>query len=140
MATDATDDGWIRWEGKAARFGEMLGGHWHRVVDGVGELRADPEDRHLNNNGFLHGGYLMSIADQALFTIARGRLSREVGAVTLTCNSEFLGAGVAGKPIFATGEVLRETGKMLFIRGLLSQAGEPILAFSGTLRKVPRRA
>lgn len=137
---DTTDEGWTRWGGKPGRFGELLGGHWYRGGDGAVELRADPEDRHLNNGGHLHGGYLMSIADQALFAIARPRLSAEIGAVTLTFNSEFLGAGASGSPITATGEVLRETGKMLFIRGLLTQEGNAILAFSATLRKVPRKA
>jgi len=36
----------------------------------------------------------------------------------------------------ATGEVLRATRTMLFVRGLIRQSGRTLLAFSGTLKKI----
>lgn len=138
--TDGPYAGWTLWGGRDSSFSGLLGGHYVRDIDGRTEIAAEPRPQHVNNGGFLHGGYLMGIADQSLFAIARGSLSRETHAVTLTFTSEFLGAGVPDKPIGGTGEVLRETGKLIFIRGLLTQDGQPILSFAGTLRKVPRRA
>jgi hypothetical protein len=35
-------------------------------------------------------------------------------AVTVTFNSKFVGAGVAGSPVYATGRVVRETTSMVF--------------------------
>lgn len=144
MATGVIDEGpwagWTRWGGKPERFGGLVGGHYVRNLDGKVEFAAEPGEQHRNNGPYLHGGYLMSIADQSLFAIARSRLSADTHAVTLTFNSEFLGAAVAGQTITGTGEVLRETGKLIFVRGTLAQEGALILSFSGTLRKVPRKA
>jgi acyl-coenzyme A thioesterase PaaI-like protein len=38
--------------------------------------------------------------------------------------------------VAAHGEVLRETRSLIFVRGLITQASRPILAFSGTLKKI----
>ncbi len=83
----------------------------------------------------MHGGALMSFADFALFAIAHSAL-RGAHAVTLTCNSEFLGPGGLDGAIEAEGDVLRETRSLVFVRGLLTQSSRPVLAFSGALKKI----
>jgi uncharacterized protein (TIGR00369 family) len=94
---------------------------------------------HLNNSGAVHGGALMSFADFALFAISYKAL-RATHAVTLTCGCEFLSAGQADDVIEATGEVLRETRSLVFVRGLVTQVSRPLLAFSGTLKKIAPRS
>lgn len=140
IMTEGPFAGWTRWSGiHPNRFSDLIGSHYYRMDDaGIVECAMPTEEKHLNGLGFLHGGFLMAFIDQTLFAIARPRLSATVGAVTLSCDTHFLGAGVAGRIIHGTGEVLRETGKLLFIRGLLTQEGNSICAFTGTLRKVPR--
>jgi uncharacterized protein (TIGR00369 family) len=120
-------------------FGTRLGPIFWRARDG-GKVECCIETNmsHLNGNGALHGGFLMSFADMALYAAAAPSLV-DMTAVTVTCNTEFLGAGEAGPPLSADMEVLKETGKMIFLRGIVSQDGRAIIAFSGTLRKVPRR-
>jgi acyl-coenzyme A thioesterase PaaI-like protein len=56
-------------------------------------------------------------------------------AVTLDCETRFLAPGRLGIPLDAEIEILRETGRLAFLRGLVVQEGESIAAFSGTLRK-----
>jgi len=138
--TDGPFAGWYQWRGlHPNRFSDLIGAHYYRVNDaGAVECAMPAEDKHLNGLGYLHGGFLMAFIDQTLFAIARPRLSASVGAVTLSCDTHFLGSGVAGKIIVGTGEILRETGKLLFIRGLLTQEGSSVCAFTGTLRKVTR--
>jgi acyl-coenzyme A thioesterase PaaI-like protein len=89
----------------------------------------------LNGGGTIHGGALMSFADFSLFAIAHNAL-RGAHAVTLTCNSEFLSAGGLDDIVYADGEVLRETRSLVFVRGLVTQDSRPLLAFSGTLKKI----
>jgi hypothetical protein len=59
--------------------------------------------------------------------------------VTLDLSTQFMGRGNIGEPIEAQVELLRETGRLLFMRGLIVQgegvAEEKILAFAGTIRK-----
>jgi uncharacterized protein (TIGR00369 family) len=140
--TEGPYAGWTPWRGHFQnRFSELLGPHYYRVNEaGVVEARMPTEEKHLNGLGFLHGGMLMAFIDQLLFAIARPRLSPTVGAVTLSCDTHFLGAGRHGIDLEGSGEILRETGKMLFIRGIVTQSGENVCAFTGTLRKVTRQA
>ncbi len=35
--------------------------------------------------------------------------------------------------------MLKETGKMLFVRGLVTQRGGNVCSFTGTMRKITRR-
>lgn len=131
--------GWRRWREMDEDGFQCLVGPVYfrdRAAGGV-ECRSPTEAKHRNNQGRLHGGYVMSFIDMALFAIAAPALTAH-RAVTLTCNTEFLGAGVPGEDIYATGEITRETGKLLFLRGLVMQDG-PIASFSGVLRKVTPR-
>jgi len=89
----------------------------------------------LNGGGTIHGGALMSFADFSLFSIAHSEL-RDVKAVTLTCNCEFISAGGLDGWVESQGEVLRETRSIIFVRGLVTQASQPLLAFSGALKKI----
>ena len=58
-------------------------------------------------------------------------------AVTLDLNTQFIGGGRIGAPIEAQVEVLKETGRLLFLRGLVVQGEDEakIAAFSATIRK-----
>lgn len=134
-------DGWKRWLPRhEGRFIDLIGPFSFReLADGSVECRMETSLRHANGLGFLHGGYLMAYIDMALFAIARPKLAPGTGGVTLTCNTEFLGGGIPGEPIYAQGEVLRETGKMLFLRGIVHQRDERVCAFSATLRKVQHK-
>ncbi|MBL8530303.1 MAG: PaaI family thioesterase [Hyphomonadaceae bacterium] len=127
--------GWLTWNQDADPFEAAIGPFCFRAEGGAFRAGFFPTPSHLNNGGIIHGGALMAFADFALFIIARGSL-RETGAVTVTFNSQFIAAGVAGQVVEATGDVLRETRSLLFIRGIVTQAGQPLLAFSGTLKKL----
>ncbi len=87
--------------------------------------------------GILHGGAVMTFADAAASTIASFATGGR--SVTVAFNSEFLGAGVAGAPIYASGRVVRETKSMVFVQGQLGQNDQPILAFSSVAKKLTTR-
>ena len=134
--------GWTLWRGKHPnRFSELLGPYYFRR-DEAGVIRCKMETgvQHMNGLGFLHGGFLMAFIDQVMFAVVRHRLTPTVGAVPLSCDTHFLGSGRANRVLDGTGEIMKETGKMLFVRGMLSQDGEPVCAYTGTLRKVTREA
>ena len=60
-------------------------------------------------------------------------------AVTLDLSVQFIGAGVIGEALDAEVELLKETGRLLFMRGLVVQGENRIAAFSGTIRKPTRK-
>ncbi|WP_421864973.1 PaaI family thioesterase [Parvibaculum sp.] len=96
---------------------------------------------HCNGGGFLHGGMLMTFADYSLFAIGGDVL--EGSAVTVSFSAEFTAAAGAGEFVEARGEIVQNTGSMVFLRGQVftgSGAAERILLnFSGIVKRVKKR-
>ncbi|WP_262691092.1 PaaI family thioesterase [Kordiimonas aestuarii] len=93
------------------------------------------ERKHCNGHGMLHGGLLMTFADFAMFAIARRKLEDGM-AVTAGFNAEFISAGPKDALIEATGEVVRATRSLLFVRGTIFTGDTTILTFSGILKRI----
>jgi acyl-coenzyme A thioesterase 13 len=108
-------------------------------ADGGIRVAFQPQPHHLNGAQALHGGALMSFADFALFAIASKELENTM-AVTVTFSSEFVGAGGLDGWIEAEGRVIKATRSLVFVQAVLVQRQRPLLAFSGTLKKLNGRA
>ena len=93
------------------------------------------EGKHVNGQKALHGGMLMTFADYALFLLARKALGNQ-RAVTVSFSSEFTAAVGEGEFIEATGEVVHETGGLLFVRGKVFCEDTVLLNFSAVLKKL----
>jgi acyl-coenzyme A thioesterase 13 len=131
--------GWSTWSAGADPYETAIGPFCFRMEGERIRCAFQPRPQLLNGGGTIHGGALMSFADFALFCIAHKALAGGVKAVTLTCNSEFLKAGTLDGVVEAEGEVLRSTRTLIFVRGLVTQLSQPLLAFSGTLKKIETR-
>jgi acyl-coenzyme A thioesterase PaaI-like protein len=59
-------------------------------------------------------------------------------SVTIDLQAQFIGGGDGARPLDAVVEVLRETGRMAFLRGLIVQGDDLVASFSGTARKPSR--
>ena len=139
--------GWFTWNltdetrFNAQTMGRMLTRIEERA-DGVrvARLRMFPERRHSNLLEAVHGGITLALIDISLFSAMRTLLSGDAaGSVTLDLSTQFIGAGRLGEPLDAVVEVLRETGRLVFLRGLVEQGAETIAAFNGTIRKPTKR-
>ena len=108
---------------------------FRRDEDGAVRCGMRVEEKHLNGGHFIHGGALMTFADYCLFAIAQDEL-HDGPAVTATFNSEFVASVPAGALIECTGEVIRSTRHLIFVRGLMRSNGAPIFSFSGTLKRI----
>jgi acyl-coenzyme A thioesterase PaaI-like protein len=84
----------------------------------------------------VHGGALLGFMDVGLFAASRGfGVLGAGGAVTVDLSAQFIDGSAIGVPLEARIELLRETGRMLFLRGLIVQEARTIASFTGTLRK-----
>lgn len=138
LVTEGRFAGWTTWSLGSDPYETAIGPFYFRVENGRARCAFQPRREHLNGGGTIHGGALMSFADFALFAIAHNALAG-AHAVTLTCNSEFIGAGSLDGVVEAGGEVIRDTRSVTFVRGLVTQGSRPLLSFSGTLKKISRR-
>jgi acyl-coenzyme A thioesterase PaaI-like protein len=96
------------------------------------------ESKHLNGMRNVHGGCFMAFADYCLFAMAAPVLQGPGVTVSFAC--EFLDAAREGELVEGTGEIMRAGGSMIFLRGLLKSAERPLFTFSGTIKRVKRRA
>jgi uncharacterized protein (TIGR00369 family) len=130
--------GWGRYD--TDPFENLTGPFYARRDPDSGEMvcafRA--ERKHMNTGGFMHGGCMVTFADYAIFMFADKELEGS-GSVTASLNAEFVDSAREGDLIEARGDVVRAGGSMVFVRGLVSTAGRPILNFSAIIKKIRRK-
>jgi len=103
-------------------------------------LRMFPERRHSNLLDAVHGAITLALIDISLFACMRHVLDGDAaGSVTLDLSTQFIGAGRVGQPLDAVVEALRETRRLLFLRGTVVQEDHLVAAFNGTVRKPSSR-
>jgi uncharacterized protein (TIGR00369 family) len=136
---DPDNPGWFHWRiSDERRFNAQVMGKMivRPEGDGRARIRMFPSIKHSNLMGNLHGGTILSLIDVGIFAGSRMFGLIEAGtAVTLDMSVQFIGAGKMDIPLDAEIELLKETRRLLFLRGLVVQEGERIAAFSGTIRK-----
>ena len=136
---DPDNPGWLTWTLRdETRFNGQVLGKMIVRSEGVdrARVRMFPEHRHTNLGDNLHGGTILSLIDVSMFAGSRMFGLIEAGtAVTLELATQFIGAGKAGIPLDSEVELLKETGRLLFLRGLVLQGETRIAAWSGTIRK-----
>jgi uncharacterized protein (TIGR00369 family) len=132
-------DGWFLVRGMDP-FEDLAGPFYMREEpDGTRRSAFRVEEKHLNGGGNVHGGCLMTFADFSLFAIGHSAL-QGFESVTATLNGEFVGPARIGDLVESHGEVIRAGRSMVFIRGLITCAGEPMLSFSGVIKKQKPRS
>lgn len=143
-APDPDNPGWYRWNaGDPDLFANAgLGPILVRPESArTCRFRFHPERRHGNLFGtIVHGGVTTGLADSAMFIAINLLLDIPLpGPVTLDLSCQFMGAARVGEPMEFSVEILKETGRFVFLRGLAEQGGETILSFTGTARKAARK-
>ena len=134
QVTEGQWAGWYHWE-PVDHFEEHAGPFYCRPEEDGGLVCGFiPEAKNRNGGGNIHGGALMTFADYALFMIAGG-MDTSVHGVTMTMNCDFVGAAEPGRLLTGRGEVVRAGGSVVFVRGIIDDAGRNVLAFSATIKR-----
>jgi len=109
--------------------------------DGKCRLRMFPERHHTNSAGNIHGAITLGLIDISMFAALYMLRGIDAGqSVTVDVSTQFIGAGDPSRPLDAVVELLRETGRLGFLRGLVVQDDDLVASFSGTARKPRRRS
>ncbi|OWQ92517.1 thioesterase [Sphingopyxis bauzanensis] len=149
FSAEETGDGWLSWDLKdATRFNSFIEPLTVRVepstADGrpCARVRMIPERKHSNLGNNVHGAVTLALVDIALFAASHQFGSLNAGhSVTLDLSTQFVGAGRVGEPLDAVVELVRETGRLIFLRGLVVQGegdSHIVLSFAGTIRKASK--
>ena len=95
-------------------------------------------DVHCNSRGLVHGGFVSAIADNAMgLTCAAclNSVNREFSSlVTISLNVDFVGLASLGQWFEAESEVVKLTGQLGFVNGLLLADGELVARATSTFK------
>jgi len=139
---DPENPGWLTWElSDPTRFNSLLGSMRVREEDGgMVRVRMVPKHIHSNLSDAVHGAVTLALIDVSMFAASRMFGLIDAGsAVTLDLSVHFIGRGRVCEPLDSVVELLRETGRLLFLRGLIVQGEDSIASFAGTIRKPTRQ-
>jgi acyl-coenzyme A thioesterase PaaI-like protein len=125
-------------DGHNASYGAMLA---RAEGPDTARVRIPTGRRAANVLDAVHGGFLLSFLDQALFVgpVMLERISFGA-AVTLGVSTQFLASGAIDRPLDCMIEIVRETGRLLFLRGEIEQGGNILLTYQATVRKLSGKA
>lgn len=96
------------------------------------------DGRHCNDNGVIHGGLLMTLADQVLgLTVVRAIGNKPAATVSLNC--DFIAGAMPGDLIEGAAEVTRITRSIVFVQGALFRGDQRLLSASGLWKPLRAR-
>lgn len=123
--------GWVEYaDSESDTFLSIIGPSYARHDGGNrATVAVDTRPFHRNRNGTLHGGFIAAVADHVGFAALNvmGRPEQMRGA-TIDLQVQFIGGGHFGEPLFAEVEILRETGRLFFVRMTFRQGGDHLVA------------
>lgn len=133
MAMNSESD-WI--EIKSEGFIELVGPVYHRQVEnGRGSFRFEVAPKHRNRSKFLHGGMLMTLADQGLAWTARQNDQKRLQA-TIQLDMHFIRPANVGDTIALECQVIRETRSLVFVEGVISVGNEIVATARGVWKLI----
>jgi uncharacterized protein (TIGR00369 family) len=116
-SADAFDPARAGWEiiSSNTAFGDLVGPVWRRKEGERLRFGFVVAPKHLNRAGNLHGGMLMTLADNAMAIAAREASGARRHA-TIELNIQFIGAVRLGEFVEAHPEVSRSTRSLTFMQ------------------------
>lgn len=118
-------------------FPNGLGPLWARRADSGWEYGLALVEDHANATGAVHGGVLLALADHAL-SLAAWEVAGRVPCTTVQLSAQFLRPVQPKGVVRARGEVVRLTGGLVFMRGVLTAADAEAVAVADGVWRIQR--
>jgi len=111
-------------------FPHFVGPVLDRLEDGRRIFAFQADGRHANDRGVVHGGMLVTFADQAFGELVLDSVGRKLCA-TIQLNTQFIAAVQIGDFVEGRGEIVRSTRSLVFLRGMLTVGDRTVAAVDG---------
>lgn len=118
-------------------FAEAAGPYWQRAHQSGIDYGFVAEARHRNRNGQVHGGVLLSFADQAM-GMAAWHASGKTLQATAQLNFQFVAGVAIGEFVDARCTVVRTTRSLVFVTAVLSVGNRIVATTSGVWKLIGR--
>jgi uncharacterized protein (TIGR00369 family) len=127
-AFDPAGEGWEVVQNTA--FGDLVGPIWMREEGEHLRFGFVVAPKHLNRAGNLHGGMLMTLADQSMAIAARKATGAKRHA-TIELNTQFVGGVRLGEFVESRPEVVRATRSVVFMAAKMFVGTRVVVTTSG---------
>jgi uncharacterized protein (TIGR00369 family) len=109
----------------------LIGPFWYkREAEGGFRYGFTAEPRHLNLGGVVHGGMLMSFADDVL-GMTVWQAAGQKPCTTVQLSTQFIAPMKLGEFVEGRAEVMRTTRSVVFVRGLVMVGDRTIVHADG---------
>lgn len=95
---------------------------------------------HTNSRGFVHGGLLSALADNAMGLSCARRLGDGASLVTVNLTLDFLGPALTGQWLEFDTVFVKPGGTLCFTQAFVTADGQPCARANGVFRVVKRTA
>ena len=94
---------------------------------------------HANSRGFVHGGLITALADNAM-GLSCARVSGQAGFVTVSLSVDFLGVALEGQWLEFDTVFVKPGGTLCFTQSFVTADGQPCARANAIFRVVKRAA
>ena len=95
---------------------------------------------HTNSRGFVHGGLISALADNAMGLSCARRLGDGASLVTVNLTVDFLGAALTGQWLEFDTVFVKPGGTLCFTQAFVTADGQPCARANGVFRVVRKAA
>ncbi|WP_371742353.1 PaaI family thioesterase [Aestuariibacter sp. A3R04] len=95
-------------------------------------------DHHLNPEGVVHGGVLLSFMDYVIYRAIGDDIGHQIQFATINLNTQFLAAAKKGDIVIGMGNMVRKTRSVIFAHGQLFTQQRPVMTGSGIWKIIGR--
>lgn len=113
---------------------------WRRLTADAVILGLRARDAHCNSRGFVHGGLISALADNAMGLSCVRRLGEVSSLVTVNLNVDFLGAAQQGQWLAFETVFVKPGGTLCFTQAFVTADGEPCARANAVFRVVRKAA
>ncbi len=109
-----------------------------RRSDGVVQIGFHADRPHANGRGFVHGGLISALADNAMGLSCAEQLGEAASLVTVSLALDFLGSASLGQWVLVEPRLNRLGSTLCFAEAVVSADGAPCAKAHATFRVVRR--
>ena len=93
---------------------------------------------HANSRGFVHGGLIAALADNAMGLSCGLKLESVSGLVTVNLAIDYLGTAVVGQWLQITPSVVKAGASLCFVQAIVTADGRPCARANATFKVAAR--
>lgn len=113
---------------------------YSRKTDEAVILGLTAEAAHCNSRGFVHGGLISALADNAMGLSCARRLGDEASLVTVNLTLDFLGSAQIGQWLEFTTVFVKPGGTLSFTQAFVTADGEACARANAVFRMIRKAA